>query len=717
MNESLFMNRWYCIVFLLLGYTGIYAQIQESMYGDAVKADIKVHYVFSYEEALQKAKASGKPVFFNCFSDWAVPCHAMNQQVFSDQEFGDWLNEHFVNLWVEMTSEEGTVLGERYGVKSMPYFLVLDSNGEVVHRLASGVELPEFQHRLACALDAKTSYRGMNAAYSQGKRNKKFLREYAHVLRWAGEENRYSEIADDYFRQLKPSQWSEKENWKIFVDRMKRPDTLLINYCLSHKNDFLKETDTAVVNDAIVSVYYADAMAWASGGKPYDRAAALNVYSQLQRADIPDNNDIYKLLRIAFLRNAGNYGELVGYLSENISQVRAQVAEMLDMSLGSLHELTPRERLEVVGYLETRMQGGDDYTQRHYTELINRIKDFKGIVFEELTLEKALDKAAEEGKYVFLDCYTSWCGPCKMMEGQVFSQKVAGEFCNEHFVNIKIDMEKGEGPDVAKRYGVNSFPTMLILNADGSVRGRLVGSRSVRDFMMVVRRSMNEAYNYTGLLEKYEAGERSPEFLGRYYVTLSDAGQLTDAGEIARFLTSLKEEERYTPDIWFLYVLMAEETTRDEFLFMAGHWQAFARVVGKETVLRTLQNLVFPVYVDYLSEEKGKDKMVHCRKVLKRSSLPEGNVLLLLDALTEQYEKADFEALMDLYEQKIRQLSNGQERLNLDALLGILVKRFPEHIRRQALDYMKIALGEASPQVVQQYAGLVDDLSKCMEER
>ena len=105
------LNRLYfLLVVLLLGYTNLYAQVQESMYGDAVKADIKVDYVFSYAEALKKAKAEHKLIFFNCFSDWAVPCHAMNQQVFSDQAFGNWLNEHFVNLWVEMTTEAGLAL-------------------------------------------------------------------------------------------------------------------------------------------------------------------------------------------------------------------------------------------------------------------------------------------------------------------------------------------------------------------------------------------------------------------------------------------------------------------------------------------------------------------------------------------------------------------------------------------------------------------------------
>ena len=39
--------------------------------------------------------------------------------------------------------------------------------------------------------------------------------------------------------------------------------------------------------------------------------------------------------------------------------------------------------------------------------------------FQELTLEKALEQAKVENKYVFIDCYTSWCGPCKMMAGHI----------------------------------------------------------------------------------------------------------------------------------------------------------------------------------------------------------------------------------------------------------------------------------------------------------
>ena len=42
----------------------------QSMYGDAAKADVKMKYVYSFEEALKRAKEEHKLIFFNCFADY-----------------------------------------------------------------------------------------------------------------------------------------------------------------------------------------------------------------------------------------------------------------------------------------------------------------------------------------------------------------------------------------------------------------------------------------------------------------------------------------------------------------------------------------------------------------------------------------------------------------------------------------------------------------------
>ena len=69
----------------------------------------------------------------------------------------------------------------------------------------------------------------------------------------------------------------------------------------------------------------------------------------------------------------------------------------------------------------------------------------QGADFKQITLKEALEQAKVQGKMVFVDCYTTWCGPCKMMAQEVFSREDVGQFMNTRFVNVKLDMEKGEG--------------------------------------------------------------------------------------------------------------------------------------------------------------------------------------------------------------------------------------------------------------------------------
>lgn len=86
----------------------------------------------------------------------------------------------------------------------------------------------------------------------------------------------------------------------------------------------------------------------------------------------------------------------------------------------------------------------------------------EGVRFESLTLKEALEKAKKENRWIFLDAYTSWCGPCKVMAEQVFMRAKAGEFFNSRFVNVKYDMERGEGPELAKKFGIGAYPTFVL---------------------------------------------------------------------------------------------------------------------------------------------------------------------------------------------------------------------------------------------------------------
>lgn len=107
------------------------------------------------------------------------------------------------------------------------------------------------------------------------------------------------------------------------------------------------------------------------------------------------------------------------------------------------------------------------------------------IVFFQGTYAEALEAAKTQNKKVFIDAYASWCGPCKMLTRQVFTDPAVGAVFNEHFVNVKIDMEKGEGPGLARKFGVTAYPTLLFLDADGAIIKKAIGYHNSEQLITV----------------------------------------------------------------------------------------------------------------------------------------------------------------------------------------------------------------------------------------
>lgn len=90
-----------------------------------------------------------------------------------------------------------------------------------------------------------------------------------------------------------------------------------------------------------------------------------------------------------------------------------------------------------------------------------------GITFIEQDWDKALKQAKAENKLVFIDIYATWCGPCKMLKKNTFTDKKVGDFFNKNFVNVSIDGEKGVGPQLAQKFGITAYPSLIVTNADG----------------------------------------------------------------------------------------------------------------------------------------------------------------------------------------------------------------------------------------------------------
>ncbi len=150
----------------------------------------------------------------------------------------------------------------------------------------------------------------------------------------------------------------------------------------------------------------------------------------------------------------------------------------------------------------------------------------QGIEFFHGTFAEALEKAKTEEKLVFIDCFTEWCGPCKRMAATTFKDAEVGAFFNENFINLKIDMEKGEGPELSSKFSITAYPTLVFVNFEGKTQKKQVGGQAVDGLLALGRGVLgkNDAIqNYEKMYE--EEGKRDAETVLGYVKSLNRAGK------------------------------------------------------------------------------------------------------------------------------------------------------------------------------------------------
>ncbi|MDN4028144.1 thioredoxin family protein [Chryseobacterium gambrini] len=168
----------------------------------------------------------------------------------------------------------------------------------------------------------------------------------------------------------------------------------------------------------------------------------------------------------------------------------------------------------------------------------------QGIKFEESNFTAVLAKAKKENKLVFIDAYTTWCGPCKLMAKNIFPQKTVGDYYNSHFINAKIDMEKGEGIEIAKKYNVKAFPTYLFVDGNGELVHRTLGYVEENDFIQFAKDAGDPNKRLTALKQKFEDGEKDPEFL-KNLASLTMYNDAEFTGRVMeRYFSSKRELDR-----------------------------------------------------------------------------------------------------------------------------------------------------------------------------
>ena len=206
----------------------------------------------------------------------------------------------------------------------------------------------------------------------------------------------------------------------------------------------------------------------------------------------------------------------------------------------------------------------------------------QGIKFEELNWEQIKTKAQAENKAIFIDFYTTWCGPCKFMEQNVYVQKEVGDYMNANFVSVKVQMDVTAKDndfvkswyDTAKKMGaeykVAAYPTLLFLNSEGTPSYKLDAVYKPGNFVKAAKMSLDANNGYLGKLKQFQEGRLEPGFVLDLIMHAQELGLSEEAENISRrYTSSLKDERLFTKEnLMILYKTTVSSKDRGFSIFL-----------------------------------------------------------------------------------------------------------------------------------------------------
>lgn len=351
----------------------------------------------------------------------------------------------------------------------------------------------------------------------------------------------------------------------------------------------------------------------------------------------------------------------------------------------------------------------------------------KGIHFEHgLTWEQVKEKARAENKYIFMDCFTTWCGPCKAMAKYVFTQKEAGDFFNKNFINIKVQLDSTiKDADEVKRwyavsrhigseYAINTFPTFLFFNPEGEVVHKITGGvQDVKEFVDFAAQSLDSNKQLYTLKRKYENGDRSLAVLKASAIQLLNNDKKAFATQIFNEWLAA-EKNPVTNDNIELLARFTETSDGAAFVLLMNNFNTLHDTEKRTIAEKALMHVIAAEEIKpaLSMENNGADTQWDNYKIAIEKKYPQIKMLTdetIADARIKYYQsKGDLKnyapaviAYMNAYGTKV-----SVTELNEFAWDFFLAYNDKQYLSN-ALAWSKLTLTENNPAYIDTYANIL----------
>lgn len=273
------------------------------------------------------------------------------------------------------------------------------------------------------------------------------------------------------------------------------------------------------------------------------------------------------------------------------------------------------------------------------------------IAFKDADWKTQLATAKKENKIIFFDAYTSWCGPCKMMAKDVFTKDDVADLFNNTFLNVKYDMEKGEGPALKDKYEVSAFPTYLFINGDGEIVHKIVGSMPAPEFIAEASKALKPESTTYGLAKKFNGGDHSQATAIAYMEALEKAYEADKMGAAAKvYFDGLPQSSLLESANWELALKYLNNPAAQSFAYLYANKAELGKKYGADKVdmyfMRNIRSAVYSVKRSYEKKTDLKaaaEKASAVRKLLSTGTDYSKGLLAQLDliefAATNKWDK------------------------------------------------------------------------------
>ena len=308
--------------------------------------------------------------------------------------------------------------------------------------------------------------------------------------------------------------------------------------------------------------------------------------------------------------------------------------------------------------------------------------------FRAMTYDEALAAAKSENKLVFMDYYTDWCGPCKMMAREVFPQKGMGEYMNSHFVCIKVNAEKGEGVELAKTYQIKAYPTFIVIDADKKEIGRTVGYHAADAMTSELDMMIDPTKKPELLQQRYDKGERTPDLIKSYanykIDQLSNGGRMTQEEYeekykgivkiVDDYFANLSDADRLKSDNKFIYMNYTSSPFDAPARFMVANRDKFAAAdkADLDSITRQLYNRELLGLLSGTSKYDAANYET-LKKEIKKYGLDKENKNEAMYKFIEVEAKGDKKAYIDFCDKNLNTLTPNQ--------CGYMLEMYASHFK------------------------------------